>query len=133
MSDLLYDKWREFYLQQLAAGEISTETRQYDLEQMWLSTQLNSKVINVTEGQSVQAAIDAAVEAGAGRENPWIINLKPGEYTESVHVPSGLNIVGTGTDCVFHCNLILHGSSSAYGIVIDDGYYVEQNGVKYYG
>lgn len=60
MSDLLYDKWREFYLQQLAAGEISTETRQYDLEQMWLSTQLNSKVINVTEGQSVQAAIDAA-------------------------------------------------------------------------
>lgn len=98
MSDLLYDKWREFYLQQLAAGEISTETRQYDLEQMWLSTQLNSKVIRVTEGQSVQAAIDAAVEAGAGRENPWIVEVGPGVYEISNHlvVKSGVSLLGSG-------------------------------------
>lgn len=77
MSDLLYDKWREFYLQQLAAGEISTETRQYDLEQMWLSTQLNSKVIRVTEGQSIQAAVDAAVAAGASASNPYVVVYGP--------------------------------------------------------
>ena len=91
----MYDKWREFYLQQLAAGEIPTETRKYDLEQMWLSTQLNSKVIRVTEGQSVQAAIDAAVDAGAGLENPWIVEVDPGVVVTYTPTP-GVEVVPSG-------------------------------------
>jgi hypothetical protein len=45
---------------------------------------------------TIQAAIDAAVLAGATDLDPWTILVNRGTYAEDVAVPTGVNLIGQG-------------------------------------
>jgi hypothetical protein len=85
----------------------------------------DTSTYRVYPGQSIDTQITAAV---AGQD-VWVM---PGTYTENVTVPTGINLIGSGTNCVLAGNLVIQSGGSAKGILISDGYYVEQDGVKYY-
>lgn len=80
----------------------------------------------VQDGESIQSKVNAA---SSGDD----IEIKAGTYAEDVTVPTGINLIGSGTNCVLDGNLILQGTANARGIVISEGYFVEQDGVKHYG
>ena len=89
----------------------------------------NNTIISVGAGLKYTTLSVAIAAAVAGYD----IDVKPGTYTETVTVPTGINLIGSGSNCVLNGNLILQGTANARGILIADGYYVEQNGVRYYG
>lgn len=76
----------------------------------------------IPEGLAAAAAIGAMVFVVPG---VW-------SYNQDVQVPSGVNLVGAGTNCILEANLILGAGANAKGIMIADGYYIEQNGERYY-
>lgn len=47
---------------------------------------------------SIQAAIDEAVSRGANGQNPAVINVNAGTYTENIVIPDGIIVDGTGVD-----------------------------------
>lgn len=51
------------------------------------------------EFSSVQAAIDAAVSAGATITNKQFVRLKPGQYTENITLPPSIVLQGSGNAC----------------------------------
>ncbi len=74
---------------------------------------------------SLQAAVDAAV---AGQH----VEVYPGTYTEDVTVPTGVSVHGCGVNCILDGNVVLQGTASLSGMLLTDGHYIEQDGVKYY-
>lgn len=79
----------------------------------------------VEAGQSVHATI-ALMSSGD------VLRLKPGTYTgTTLTVPTGINLRGSGSNTIFQFSVVLQGTASCQGVYIDDGYYIEQNGVKY--
>ena len=58
--------------------------------------------------------------------------MASGVYTGNITVKAGVNLIGTGTNCVVDGNVILMASANAKGFVLTAGHYVQQNGVKYY-
>lgn len=87
----------------------------------------SSDVVVVSPGDDLQAKIDAA---GAGKD----VTLATGTYAPPTDItaPTGVNLIGPGTNCILDANLILEGTANARGIAITYGHYVERNGVKYY-
>lgn len=58
--------------------------------------------------------------------------VHPGSYSGDVAVPAGVNLIGTGTNCALEGNIVLGDGANVRGILLADGHYVQQNGVKYY-
>jgi hypothetical protein len=74
----LYDEERAYYLAQLAAGGISTDTPLYDLRKMFYAAALTGNVIDVYDGQSLQTAVTVAAAAGWDADDPGEIRVYDG-------------------------------------------------------
>jgi hypothetical protein len=66
-----------------------------------VSSSGNIYTVDLTPGygdfQTIQAAIDAAVLAGASVSSPWIVKVHPGLYTESVVFKAHVHVMGDST------------------------------------
>lgn len=92
---------------------------------------INNLIIVAESGTNTTRTLSGAVTAATSGMD---ILVTPGTYEEgTITVPTGINIIGTSSNCVINSNIVLEGTASCTGVYINTGYYIEQDGVKYYG